>query len=260
MRKSALFVLVFIMALSAFSIGVGLSYENNLFADDDTETVGSTRADGDGKDKEKEEEVKDFTVKAVHYKVKAEGEVEVDDRGTDTTVIVIPKEVTYKKKTYKVTSIVERAFYQNTTLKSVTIEGGGTKIPKQAFEGCASLTTLIVGEGFTLRPAYLYDHQHERLCGIHPSHVTICHAEWRRGILHRTDDSVAFHSRHCGNRQCRSTDGLLFPHFVADDRYRRACRNNGNHPSRLHHLRHDRDRRECKNTAIRSINLKEPYA
>ena len=150
MRKSALFVLVFIMALSAFSIGVGLSYENNLFADDDTETVGSTRADGDGKDKEKEEEVKDFTVKAVHYKVKAEGEVEVDDHGTDTTVIVIPKEVTYKKKTYKVTSIVERAFYQNTTLKSVTIEGGGTKIPKQAFEGCASLTTLIVGEGFTL--------------------------------------------------------------------------------------------------------------
>ena len=84
--------------------------------------------------------------------------------------------------------------------------------------------------------------------------TSLFHAEWRRGILHRTDDSVAFHSRHCGNRQCRSTDGLLFPHFVADDRYRRACRNNGNHPSRLHHLRHDRDRRECLVRLLRLRN------
>ena len=147
MRKSALFVLVFIMALSAFSIGVGLSYNYQFFAGDDSETVSGTRADDKDKDKEKEEEVKDFKVKGVHYRVKADGEVEVDDKGTDTTVIVIPKEVTYKKKTYKVTSIVEKAFYQNKTLKSVTIEGGGTVVPKQAFEGC-TLTTLKIGEGF----------------------------------------------------------------------------------------------------------------
>ena len=87
MRKSALFVLVFIVALSAFSIGVGLSYNYQLFAGDDSETVSETRADDKDKDKEKEEEVKDFKVKGVHYKVKADGEVEVDDKGTDTTVI-----------------------------------------------------------------------------------------------------------------------------------------------------------------------------
>ena len=68
MRKSALLVLVFIMALSAYSIDA-----------DDSES------------ESEEEEVKEFIVKAVHYVVTADDEVEVDDYGTDTTTIVIPK-------------------------------------------------------------------------------------------------------------------------------------------------------------------------
>ena len=51
MRKSALLVLVFIMALSAFSIGAG---------DSESES----------------EEVKEFIVKAVHYVVTTEDEVD----------------------------------------------------------------------------------------------------------------------------------------------------------------------------------------
>ena len=39
MRRTSLFVLVFIMALSAFSLGVGLSYDANPFADDDTDVT-----------------------------------------------------------------------------------------------------------------------------------------------------------------------------------------------------------------------------
>ena len=45
MRRTSLFVLVFIMALSAFSLGVGLSYDANPFADDDTETVEGTETE-----------------------------------------------------------------------------------------------------------------------------------------------------------------------------------------------------------------------
>ena len=122
MRKSALLVLVFIMALSAFSISAGDSESEN-------------------------EEVKEFIVKAVHYVVTAEGEVEVDDYGTDTTTIVIPKEVTFKDKTYKVKALAKKAFFQNKTLTSVTIESGITEIPEQAFMECSNLATLVIGEG-----------------------------------------------------------------------------------------------------------------
>ena len=122
MRKSALLVLVFIMALSAFSIGAGDSESEN-------------------------EEVKEFIVKAVHYVVTAEGEVEVDDYGTDTTTIVIPKEVTFKDKTYKVKALAKKAFFQNKTLTSVTIESGITVIPEQAFMECRGLTELVIGDG-----------------------------------------------------------------------------------------------------------------
>lgn len=123
MRKSALLVLVFIMALSAYSI------------------------DADDSESESKEEVKEFIVKAVHYVVTASDEVEVDDYGTDTTTIVIPKEVTFKDKTYKVKALAKKAFYQNKTLTSVTIESGITEIPEMAFMECSSLTKLVIGDG-----------------------------------------------------------------------------------------------------------------
>ena len=123
MRKSALLMLVFIMALSAYSI------------------------DADDSESESEEEVKEFIVKAVHYVVTADDEVEVDDYGTDTTTIVIPKEVTFKEKTYKVKALAKKAFYQNKTLTSVTIESGIKEIPEQAFMECSSLTKLVIGDG-----------------------------------------------------------------------------------------------------------------
>ena len=79
--------------------------------------------------------------------VTADGEVEVDDYGTDTTTIVIPKEVTFKEKTYKVRALAKKAFYQNKTLTSVTIESGIKEIPEQAFMECSSLTKLVIGDG-----------------------------------------------------------------------------------------------------------------
>ena len=149
MRRSSLFVLVFIMALSAFSIGVGLSYEANPFADDDTETVGGsdTEGEGEGEGEEEVEPVERFTVEGVQYHVTEEGVVEVEGVESSATSIVIPEEVTYEEITYKVTAIVENAFAGNKKLASVSIAGSVKEIPKEAFKGCTDLTTIELGDG-----------------------------------------------------------------------------------------------------------------
>ena len=138
MRRSSLFVLVFIMALSAFSVGVGFSYAANPFIDDETETV-----EGEG---EEAEVVENFTVDNVKYHVTDEGVVEVEGAEDGATSITIPKEVKYKDVTYKVTTLVEDAFRQNTSLASVTILGGVKEIPKEAFKGCSSLTKIELSD------------------------------------------------------------------------------------------------------------------
>ena len=136
MRKSALLVLVFIMTLSTFSYGVDVSNDDNI---SDSETV-----DDGEKNESSEEEVKSFIVKAVHYHIIGKDSVEVDDFGTDTTVIAIPEEVTYQENTYKVISIAEKAFFQNGTLVSVTIDSGLNKIGESAFEGCSELKNVTI--------------------------------------------------------------------------------------------------------------------
>ena len=149
MRRTSLFVLVFIMALSAFSLGVGLSYDAPPFADDDTETVDGTDTEGEGESEEEEEvePIERFTVEGVQYHVTEEDVVEVEGVEADATSIVIPKEVTYEEVTYQVNSITENAFQQNKIMTSVSIAGSVKEIVKQAFIGCSSLTTVELGDG-----------------------------------------------------------------------------------------------------------------
>ena len=55
--------------------------------------------------------------------------------------VTIPKEVTYNGKTYNVTSIGYRAFYDCIGLTSVTIPEGVTSIGSSAFMFCSGLTS-----------------------------------------------------------------------------------------------------------------------
>ena len=139
------------MALSAFSFGVGLSYDANPFADDDTETVEGTdivgEGEGEGEGEEEVEPVERFTVEGVMYHVTEEGVVEVEGVEEGATSIVIPEEVTYEETTYQVTAIVENAFSGNKTLTSVSIAGSVKEIPKETFKECSGLTTIELGEG-----------------------------------------------------------------------------------------------------------------
>ena len=58
--------------------------------------------------------------------------------------IVIPEQVTYKGKTYSVTSIGGKAFFGCTGLINVAIPNSVTKIHYSAFEGCSGLTSITI--------------------------------------------------------------------------------------------------------------------
>ena len=126
MRRSSLFVLVFIMALSAFSVGVGISYAAAPFLDDETEAV-------EGAEEEEEEAVENFTADDVMYHVTEEGVVEVDGVEDGATGITIPKEVKYEDETYQVTTITEDAFKGCSGLKTVEIACDIERIDKNLF-------------------------------------------------------------------------------------------------------------------------------
>jgi Na+/H+-dicarboxylate symporter len=59
---------------------------------------------------------------------------------------------------------------------------------------------------------------------------------------HPTLDSDLRHLRH---RQCRRTDGLLFPHAFADVWHRRTYRRSGYHPTYLYYYRYGGNGRKC---------------
>ena len=61
--------------------------------------------------------------------------------------IIIPETVVFNERTYRVTSIGEKAFAGSFSLKSVTIPDSVTSIGDEAFNDCKSLTTkVVIGE------------------------------------------------------------------------------------------------------------------
>ena len=64
--------------------------------------------------------------------------------------ITIPQSVEYKGIIYSVTEIGEKAFYDYSSLNSITIPDSVTSIGRHAFEGCTSLTSIIIPDSVTI--------------------------------------------------------------------------------------------------------------
>ncbi len=73
-----------------------------------------------------------------------------------TAKVTIPATITYKKKSYKVTSIAANAFRKNTKLTSVTIGKNVTKIGDKAFSTCKKLKTVKIGKNVTTIGKYSF--------------------------------------------------------------------------------------------------------
>ena len=71
------------------------------------------------------------------------------NEGWNITTANIPASVTYNGTTYSVTSIGDRAFYNCSSLTSVTIPNSVTSIGRSAFYGCSSLTSVTIPNSVT---------------------------------------------------------------------------------------------------------------
>ena len=63
--------------------------------------------------------------------------------------VTIPSAITYKSKTYRVTSIGSSAFYGCNRLAAINIPADVTSIGESAFRDCSSLTSITLPDNVT---------------------------------------------------------------------------------------------------------------
>ncbi len=92
-----------------------------------------------------------FWVGDIEYEITSTNpaEVEVDDANSSITTANIPATVSYEGTTYSVTSIRYGAFYECSSLTSITIPNSVTSIGNGAFYGCSSLTSITIPNSVT---------------------------------------------------------------------------------------------------------------
>ena len=98
----------------------------------------------------------DFKSGDLYYNITSDTTVEImyqyelsSDNYAGLTTATIPETVTYEGTTYSVTSIGEYAFYECTSLTSITIPNSVTSIGEGAFYECTSLTSITIPNSVT---------------------------------------------------------------------------------------------------------------
>ena len=90
-----------------------------------------------------------FTLGKLTFQTISDTEVELDNAKDDITSAYLSSTITYQGKTYRVTSIGERAFISCSRLTSITIPNSVTSIGERAFEGCSRLTSITIPNSVT---------------------------------------------------------------------------------------------------------------
>ena len=91
-----------------------------------------------------------FIIDGIKYKVNGDNlEASGYDDATFTGVANIISKLIYNGQTFDVVSIGYRAFYNCSSLTSVTIPESVTSIGHYAFSGCSSLTSITIPESVT---------------------------------------------------------------------------------------------------------------
>ena len=92
----------------------------------------------------------DFQVGDLYYNITSGTTVEVTSGDYyDLTTAAIPSTVTYNGTTYSVTEIGSYAFYDCSSLTSITIPNSVTSIGGRAFSDCSSLTSITIPNSVT---------------------------------------------------------------------------------------------------------------
>lgn len=93
---------------------------------------------------------KTFTSGTSKYKVTGNRVVTyIGTTNKNTTKITIGNTVTYKKVTYKITSVYTKSLRKNTKVSQISIGNNVTAIGTSAFEGCTALKSVTIGTGVT---------------------------------------------------------------------------------------------------------------
>ena len=87
-----------------------------------------------------------FVQSSIHYRIKDDGEAEVTEVDANTKNVNIPEKVTYSGKTYRVSSIGERAFEGHSDINYLSIPSTIKSIGKYAFIDCGSSMTVNIAD------------------------------------------------------------------------------------------------------------------
>ena len=94
----------------------------------------------------------DVKIDGIYYNIISEGktaEVTMNVEDKYSGEVVIPSSITVEGKEYTVTSIRNSAFYECSSLTSVTIPNSVTSIGNYAFYNCSRLTSVTIPNSVT---------------------------------------------------------------------------------------------------------------
>ena len=159
----------------------------------------------------------DFEAGGIYYKITSSSApytVAVTYQGTSyreymdeyTGSVTIPEKVTYNGKTYSVTSIGGLAFYECSSLTSVTIPNSVTSIGNRAFFECSGMTSITIPNSVTTIGDYAFRNCFDLKKVIVPDIAAWCNID--------LGDNPLYYAKHIYSDENTEITDLVIPNSV----------------------------------------------